>query len=73
MKKLLPVLLALSLATAGCGHRRVGPMASRRPDIPQHSGVKASSECISCHDIAAIKDHRKEDVCISCHFSIPGR
>lgn len=73
MKRLLPVLLALALAATSCGQRRVGPMAPRRPDSPEHRGIKSSGECISCHDIAGIKDHRKEDNCLSCHFSIPRR
>ena len=72
MRKVIPVVLAL-IVLSGCGTRRLGNWAPRRPDIPDHKGVNSSAQCAACHDASKYRAHLKTDDCLGCHTTIPER
>lgn len=72
MRKLV-VFALLTLLLVGCGARRVGPLAPRRTDTPDHRAAAASADCVACHALNGGRDHAPDDSCTNCHNLIPGR
>ena len=68
MKLILAVLFLVILTACTV---RMGAFAPRQPDIQEHQDV-AREDCMGCHDLSALKDHKPADDCLHCHHLIKG-
>lgn len=68
MLRVFSILLLLILTACSL---RMGAFSPRRPDIPEHVAVDRE-DCLGCHDLAALKDHKPEDDCLRCHHLVKG-
>jgi len=68
---LLSMLIAGLLLGAACT-RRMAPFSPHLPRTEAHQAVAANSDCLKCHDIAGLPDHKPADDCRRCHRILPG-
>lgn len=68
MKRTIFVLLLITLTACTV---RMGAFAPRQPDIQEHREA-GRGDCLGCHDITVLSDHKPADDCLHCHHLIKG-
>jgi len=75
MLRLLPIVLVIAvlLAGAACGPKRLAPFAPHRPNTDFHRAAQTNQACLGCHETKTIRtEHQASDDCLKCHRILQG-
>lgn len=63
------ILLFIALALGSCT-KRTSLMAPRLEQSEEHLGA-AATDCVDCHDVARLPQHKPDEQCTRCHRLSP--